>query len=328
MSLRLARRALQEGAQLVDAWAYRGLLSPLLTKRFADSFRDAVRRTGEPPYFVVAVPGILHFLAPCLRLAKRHVSPVLVLNGLPRWEEQVLAEDFPAVPRVRLPVPTGFGLLAHGLVVELILRFTDGEVRLHDPDLYVFDPSVYRELSLGDREVAVGAFGVRNERTGVTFPTTHLLALRALELREILRRRRIGAGRYRRTPRRVAADLSRLGFGNHNFPKSYLPYYDVLHLSLAVAVAEGWTLRSLDAGDTRALHIGGVSYLTKNYHLDYLNHRFLALPTSARFAEAYRPMLRGQGVEEARGRFQGPGAEANLRRIDAALERLTTEIAR
>jgi hypothetical protein len=217
-------------------------------------------------------------------------------------------------------------MLEHGLVLELALRFLKGDVRLHDPDLYVFDPRVYEELRLREGEVAAGAFGVRNEKAQLTFPTTHLVAIRGARLRELMERHRIGPRRYRGTPPPLRGALARLGLGDHNFPKAYLRYYDVLHLLLAVAVCEGSSLRSLDAGDERVFHLVGVSYLTDNYHLDYLHHRFLALPTATSFAERYRAMLRAPSLDEARARFQGPSAEVHLRRMDASLDRLTAAL--
>lgn len=323
----LPRQFLREAGALADRGLYRRALLPLWAREYSQRFHRAVEQSGPDPFLIVAVPDILHFLVPCIRLATRHVPVVLVINGMRPWEEQVLADTFPAVPRIRLATPRR-AMLEHGLVLELALRFMKGDLRLHDPDLYVFDPRVYEELRLREGEVAAGAFGVRNEKARITFPTTHLVALRGAVLRELMKRHRIGPRRYRGTPPRLAGELARLGLGDDNFPKAYLAYYDVLHLLLAVAASEGSILRSLDAVDERVFHLVGVSYLTDNYHLDYLHHRFLALPTAKPFAERYLVMLRGQSLEAARARFRGPNAEAHLRRIDASLDRLTAELER
>jgi hypothetical protein len=266
---------------------------------------------------------------PCLHLATRHVPIVLLFNGTRTWERRLLRERFPSIPSLDLrALPKS--IMSHGLVLEILLRVVDRDFGIHDPDLYVFDPDLYRALEPRTGELAVGAFGVTNPRTARVFPTTHLLALCVDATRRIMERHRIGPNTYRRTPHRLSVALQSVGLGDHNFPKPYLKRYDVLHLLFAMAIHEGYALRALGGIDDvdGVLHIGGVSYLGDNYHLDYLHMRFLRLPMCADLVAPYSDgLVGGRSFEGTRQRFHAAGAGAQLDRIDALLDRLEAELA-
>jgi len=294
-------------------------------KRYATAVREALGRDGATPYVVVAVPQILHYLIPTLALATRHAPVVLVLNGVRPWEVEILCRRFPGLPTITLS-PVGRSMLPHGLVLDILLRHAERDFVLLDPDLFIFDPSLLAGLERGQGEIAVGAYGFTNRAAGLTFPTTHLLALDVAAVRGLMKRHRIRPLIYAKTPRHLVRPLGTLGLGDHNFVKEYLRVYDPMNLILAMAVHDGYRMRVLNADDTDLFHVGGVSYLERNARLDYFHLRLLALPFAASFAERYRSSLTGAtSVEQARA---GVEPAAVLQSIDRTVEALAQAVGR
>ena len=151
---KLPRRVLGKLTLSIYHRVYRWLFLPVMKGQYQASLHDALDRASALPFVVIAVPGTLHYLVPCLTLAARHVPLVLVTNGLARWEERYLRERFPSIPVVHLHTLPGT-MLRHGLVIDLIVKLADRDLALHDPDLYVFDPEVYAALAPAGPELAV-----------------------------------------------------------------------------------------------------------------------------------------------------------------------------
>jgi hypothetical protein len=276
---------------------------------------------------LVAVPDVLHYAIPCLVLATRRVPVILVHNGTRPWETALLRERFPDLPVVQLR-PAWRSILPHGAVLDVLLRHADREFALLDPDLFAFDTAVFDRLALGPGEVAAGAFGFTNRRAGLTFPTTHLLRLDPLALREVMARHRIGAAIYRRTPAPLVAPLRSIGIGDHNFVKDYLAYYDPLNLLLAMAVHDGHRLRVSGVEEREAVHVGGVSYSDRGGYLDHFNARLLELPFARPFAVRYRASLGGPATAaDSRQRLVERGSTAVAEWIDRTVDRLAAAVA-
>jgi hypothetical protein len=297
-------------------------------RTYAARVGDALGRDSSTPYVVVVVPRILHYLIPCLALAEKHVSVVLVINGACPWETEILARQFPRLPRMALS-PVKGSLLPHGLVLDILLRHADRDFVLLDPDLFVFNPSVLAQLERAEREIAVGAFGFTNRAAALTFPTTHLLALDVPAVQGLMARHRIRPVVYGRTPRRLVEPLGTLGIGDHNFVKEYLRVYDPMNLILAMAVYDGFRMRVLNVDDADVFHVGGVSYLERNARLDYFNLKLLALPFARSFADRYRSSLTGPlTMNEARARVQPASVLESIDRTIDQLARVVAERAR
>ena len=314
----LPRKIARKGALALPQAANR-LLLPLHDSTYRARAAAAFGRTGADPLVLVAVPHILHYVIPCLTLATPHVGVVLVLNGLARWEEEILDRRFPELPRIRLePLPRS--MLAHGSVLDLLLRHAERRFTLLDPDLFVFDPAVFAELELRPGEIAVGAYGFTNRKTGLRFPTTHLLALDVPSLQSLMARHRVGPAIYRRTPPHLVARLGTLGLGDHNFVRDHLPHYDPLNLLLALAVYEGFRFRILDRAERDVFHVGGVSYLERNAVLDRIDARLLAAPYARDFADRYR---RRRPTRDETHASRPAALDGSLcERIDRAVDRL------
>ena len=319
---RRAARAVWDGASA--AW----LAMPWIRRSCHDRIRRAFAATGSNrPFVVIAVPDTLHVLLPCLELAGRVERIVLISNGLKGWELDLLRRRFPGTPIARLPSIPG-AMIAHGRVVSVLLEAADRDFTLHDPDLYVFRTAVYDELAPGPAEIAVGAYGVTNRRARITFPTTHLVSIRTEALRDLATRFGVGPEVYRRTPAHVAEALRKLDIGDHNLPKDYLPYYDLLNLLWMLALHEGKSLRVLGVTPEDALHIGGVSYDRDNRRLRYVHAAFLALPGSEELEPKYRRRLLGpdtlDGLAES---LRADGSHAYLAELGAGMEKLRERLA-
>ena len=142
-----------------------------------------------------------------------------------------------------------------------------------------------------------------------------------------MERHGINALIHRRTPAHLVEPLQSIGVGDDNFLKDYLPYYDPFNLLLAMALVEGHKVRVLRRDEDDVFHVGGVSYLEENIHLDYFNLRFLALPFASEFADRYRRHLVGSlSLPEARARFVAQGRAEVLERLDRRLDRLATAV--
>ncbi len=295
-------------------------------KRYGARLDGALTKSAADPYVLVLVPRILHYVIPCLTLARRRVPVVVVCNGARRWEVEALEQWFPDTPMVELR-PVRGSMLPHGVVLDLLLRHATRNFALLDPDLLVFDPGVFDELKLRDGEVACGAFGFNNPEAALTFPTTHLLALDVPVIQELMATYHIRPVIYTRTPQHLVEPLGSLGLGDHNFPKDYLSYYDPLNLILAMAAYDGLQQRILNRDEAAVYHVGGVSYLEQNVTLDYFNAKLLDQPFARSFRDRYRKSLFGaRDPASARERAARGGAEKLLEGIDRTIERVAQEM--
>jgi hypothetical protein len=303
-------------------------VTPRRAPAWGAELRQALARAGAGAHVLVAVPGLLQFAIPCLALATRRVGVIVVHNGTRPWEADLLRERFPALPVVHLR-PAWRSILPHGVVLDVLLRHADRELALLDPDLFAFEPTVFDRLALAPGEIAAGAFGFTNRRSGLTFPTTHLLRLDPLALQALMERHRVGATIYRRTPPALVPPLRSIGIGDHNFVKDYLAYYDPLNLLLAIAVHDGHRLRVAGVEEHEAVHVGGVSYADRGGHLDHFNARLLELPFARPFAARYRASLGVPASAAAsRARLVEHGATAIAEWIDRTVDRLAAALGR
>jgi hypothetical protein len=281
-------------------------------------------RVRGRPFFLIALPGSLHTVLPCIALAGRRVPVVVIGNGLRAWEAELVRQ---AGARY-LALPTVAGAVApHGLVLRILLDGVDRPFALHDPDLFVFRPRLYDDLEPRDGEAATGVYGFTNASASLTFPTTHLLAVDAAAVRAVCRKHAVTPEVYRRTPARLREPLASVGIGEHNFPKTHLKFYDVFTLVWTLVLCEGGRIRVLTSpADPDVLHIGGMSYDRDNPRLRYVHARFLALPIAEPVRERYWPALVGKGttLEQLERGLAGAPWARDLRAVDAGMDRLAS----
>lgn len=243
----------------VGRWIGRVALAPATARRFAGF---ATRHVVEGTFVVIAVPRSLGLLEPCLKLVRKHVPLVLVVNGLPAREEEALAGLLPEAPRFRLSTPPG-SWWEHGAVLDLLTGGVERPFGLLDHDCYVMEPAIFARLELGESDLLaapdVPGFWRLNEASGLRFPRTHFLYLNAPRLREVRRRHGISCRKATRTPARLREPLAALGLGVHNFPPSPMRFWDTLQLVMAAGLADGLAWRFLAVPEGSLLHFGAAT---------------------------------------------------------------------
>jgi hypothetical protein len=278
-------------------------------------------------FYVIVMPGTLHFLLPCLALLPADLRVSLLANGARAFELRQLAASFPALPIARLASMPGTSL-THGDVITLLLNSNTGNFGLLDHDCYIFDRAVFTELAPGPKQCLTAVFGGVSEKTGLTYPETFFLYLNTPVLREIMSRYAVDARIYRAAPARVRPIIERVGLGQGVFYKDYLTFFDTLHLLLGLAVAGGFGLRFLQHVDQRAIaHVGGTSWKTaetKELIDCYIDWRFLEIARDEqlrrRYARRLRPFRSADAVRAAIP--MTPEAFARLAAVDGVVDRL------
>ncbi len=316
------RRALRMTTDL----GYRAYFATRATRGWSERLQSVTAADARRPYFLIAVPDTLHTVLPCIALARDSVNLVVIGNGLRRWEAEMVRRIAPTI--LELPAIRGT-MIPHGIVLKILVDSVDFDFGLHDPDLFVFRPPLYAELEPRDGEMAVGAYGVTNGKTLLTFPTTHLLALDGRLLHRLCRKYSITPEVYSRTPSRLKTALSQIGIGDHNYPKDYLRFYDAFTLIWAMALSEGNRFRVLATPKSDdILHIGGISYDRTNLRLKYVHARFLTLPISRALSEDYWPRLVGKDmtIGQLANKLARAGGETWIQAIDASAERVASAL--
>ena len=291
------------------------------------AFQDRLPASDLPRLMVIVMPHTLHFLLPCLALLHGRAQVVLLANGAKAWERRLLGQRLPGLPMFVLPVVPASSV-PHGELLSLLLTHHRGDFGIVDHDTYVFDPALLRRLPPAEGECMVGVFAQVSQRTGLQYPLTHLLYFNVQALRPLMQRWRIDAREYRNAPPQVAAPFARLGLGPSSYLKDYHAFFDTLHVLLAVALAEGLTLRfEAPNEDAPVMHVGGTSigsHHTKNLFALYIHLRFLELLddplVSARYAFLARP-LRHSSAALQRGDTDDP-AWRTLPDVQSMMQRL------
>lgn len=242
-------------------WLGRTLLAPRGARRLRAQLA-ATPGQGEDAFFVIAPGGCWELLRPCLQLLRERAPAWVVGNGFARDEAALLAQAFPEIPVVELPVLPRT-LWSHGSVLNLLVSEVVAPFGIVDPDCYVFAEALLVGLACRERELTLAVdlpgFFTWNERAKLRLPRTHWLFLNAPLLRRLMRDHRVDCEKSTRTPEHVASLLAPLGLGDHNFPPPHLPFYDTLQLLLAVGLADGCAVRYLAAREEDIVHFGGAT---------------------------------------------------------------------
>lgn len=283
-------------------------------------------------FYVIVMPGMLHFLLPSLALLPPGLRVRLIANGAAGWERRTVARHFPHYPMCRLR-----GLprtsLTHGDVITLLLETNSGNFGLLDHDCYVFDPAVFDDLAPGPGQCLTAVYGGVAARTGLPYPETYLLFLDATVLRDIARRYHVEARTYRAVPEHLRSVVERVGLGHGVYVKDHATFFDTLHLMLILAIAEGYESRFLQwVDDSSIAHLGGTSWKTpqtKERVECYVDWRFLELAhddvVRRRYARRFRPFRSAAQLRAAMP--MAPDVYARVLWLDGIVERLTRALA-
>ena len=278
-------------------------------------------------FYVIAMPGTLHFLLPCLAQLPPQLEVMLLGNGAKRWERRLIARRFPALPFCTLARLPGTSV-THGDVITLLLETNDANFGLIDHDCYVFDRRIFESLAPGSDDCLTAVFGGISAKSGLAYPETWLLFLNVAVLRTLMNRYHVDARVYRKVPAALRDTVSRLGIDGTVFIKDHANFFDTLHLLIALAIAEGHPCRFLQGFDARAIaHIGGTSWRTtetKELINCYADWRFLDLANDAALHRRYRSRTRPfRSAADVRSSIPlTPESFARLAWIDALVDRL------
>ena len=116
-------------------------------------------------FYVIVMPGTLHFLLPCLALLPDGLRVVLLGNGAAAWERRLVAQRYPAFRHCALATLPATSL-AHGDVITLLLEVSTADFGLLDHDCYVFDPRIFAALAPGPNDCMTAIYGGVSAKTG------------------------------------------------------------------------------------------------------------------------------------------------------------------
>jgi len=278
-------------------------------------------------FYVIVMPGTLHFLLPCLALLPAHLTVLLLGNGATRWERRLIARRFPALrfrSLARLPGTS----ITHGDMITLLLQTNGANFGLIDHDCYVFDRRIFESLAPGPADCLTAVFGGISAKSCLAYPETSFLFLNAPVLRAVMNRYHVDARIYRKLPAALRDTVRRIGIDGAVFIKDYANFFDTLHLLLALAIADGHSCRFLQGFDARAIaHIGGTSWRTtetKELINCYVDWRFLDLADDEGLHRRYRSRTRPfRSAADVRASIPlTPESFARLAWVDALVGRL------
>ena len=284
-------------------------------------------------FYVIVMPGTLHFLLPCLALLPRDLRVALIGNGEAAWERRLVQQRHPELPfcsLARLPATS----VTHGDVITLLLRESAGNFGLVDHDCFVFDPRIFASLEPGPRDCLTAIYGGVSALTGLPYPETYLLFLNAAVLKALMARYHVDARIYRRAPPSLTGTLERVGLRDGVFVKDHANFFDTLHLLLVAAIADGSACRFVQGfGKDAIAHVGGTSWKaseTKELIDCYADWRFLDFIDDDDVRRRYRYRTRPfQSAADVRAAIpMTPEAFATVAWIDTLVDRLAASPAR
>ena len=328
----LPRMTLLRAYRLFARRANRGGLFATVNRRRLRRLHAAWPATGGH-FYVIVMPGTLHFLLPCLALLPRDLRIALIGNGEAEWERRLVQQRHPELPfcsLARLPATS----VTHGDVITLLLLESAGDFGLIDHDCFVFDSRIFGALEPGSRDCLTAIYGGVSGKTGLPYPETYLMFLNVAVLKDLMARYHVDARIYRDVPETLQEIVATVGLGGGVYIKDNRTFFDTLHLLLALAYADGFACRFVQGFDKEAIaHVGGTSWKaseTKELIDCYVDWRFLDFVDDDELHRHYRYRTRPfHSAAEVRATIpMTPEAFATVAWIDALIGRLAASPAR
>lgn len=261
-------------------------------KKIKRSLRQLTKDDGIY-FYVIVVPQVLHFLIPAVRLVQQHVKVIFILNGISAVEENLLKKAFPDIKTIRLwTFPKSSW--PHGLLLSLLLRNSTRNFGILDHDFFLFDPSVFSQLTFKKNEFAICVTMTHNSVTRKEFPGTHFLYLQVTLLREIMERYDVSAKLYKKIPVNVKPLIEKMGLSLDNPPKEYQSFFDSFLMLSALAMHDGFKIRQIDILAEDWAHLGGTSIglqITKNPVHHFVSSRFIELFSNTEISNEYHKKI-------------------------------------
>ena len=278
-------------------------------------------------FYMIVMPGALHFLIPCLKLIPTDLKVFLVFNGAIKWEKEYLLNEFPQFDGVSLlTLPNSS--ISHGNAINVFFNGNTQNFGILDHDLYIFDKEIFKRLHFKDNQCMLAVFQGESQSTNFVYPHTYFLYFNTSLLKQIMDRYKVDARTYRKIPPTMTDKLASIGIRQGVFLKEYHNFFDTLHLMLALCFAEGLEVGYLEVDDKNGIyHVGGTSmgtHITKDLSRSYIALRFLEHIDSTILNKKYAHLFSKQG-DASQIRLMIPKTEENshlLFVLDQIMEKL------
>ncbi len=258
-------------------------------RRAIQIFHEQQPQLSGGHYYLIVMPNALHLLLPCIELLQG-LNLAFIINGAGRLDAGFLLQKYPHILQFRLTLLPGSSL-RHGEVIDLLFSANPRDFGIIDHDLFIFRSQALQDIQLDDRTALAYLYSHINPKTGLIFPTTHLMFFNTPLLKSLMNSYGLSALRSYKIPARVETQITSLGVGYDNLPKGWVDFYDTLHLVIAMAHYEGYRFQKIDLANHEAVHIGQTTYGLKGLAYLWLYARLLELPCNREIKSRYWPKL-------------------------------------
>ena len=182
----------------------------------------------QKPFFVIGMPGSLHFVDLCLRFIPNHHEIIFVANGLSSWEEDWAKKNLQLSGFIRIHRP-----LQHGLVLDFLLRNFKSPFGILDYDCFVINPELFSSISKIDSNSMLNAvYCYKNQILDFEIAETFLLFLNPEVILQIQDDYRVNSRQidYSDLSNKVKRKLLEIGIDKNHLPEEYKPYFDTMRL--------------------------------------------------------------------------------------------------
>ena len=252
---RFIEKLFSNAIALLNKHFYNKYINIKRLSRFHNQFKSKMNKQ----FYIIGMPGKIHFLDPCIELVHNDINLFIVLNGVKKNEKKIIQDKYPDVPVFELKTFAASSM-PHGEVINLLLYANEDNFGLIDHDLYIFNKEIFNQLEFVDNEYIAGSFELHNRKACITFPATFFLFINTKIVKRIMCKYKIGAQIYSKIPSNLAPILKKMNLGYDNFLKDYLNYFDPFNLIFAMATHEGYKAKILKTNQKDMIHLGG--YMT------------------------------------------------------------------
>ncbi len=233
-------------------------------------FHKKFKQKMDKHFYIIGMPGKIHFLEPCIELIHNRINLFVILNGVKKNEKKIITDKYPDIPLFELKRFFGSSI-PHGDVINLLLQANESNFGLIDHDLYIFNKEIFNQLDFESDEYIAGPFELYNRKADISFPATFFLFINTKIVKKIMNKYKIGAQIYSKIPSRLLPILKKMNLGYDNFLKDYLNYFDPFNMIFAMAEYEGFKAKILKINKNDIVHLGG------NTTRELINHPEKAL---------------------------------------------------
>jgi hypothetical protein len=216
---------------------------------------------------VIVIPGLEHLSVPCVRLLSPFYKVIIVANGQNKESIAWLHGLLPNIQTFRIYTSIqGKYVMSHGDALDLLAR-APYDIVFVDPDCYIFEPALLREMFFQlNSNAVVSLFADHREILGFKVPDTFCFGVQSRSF-SVLRKLfaiRIGVT-YQLAPRLLVAAFKRWG-DPVPFPHPEKLYYDTIHAFAIASYISGMGICIVQPSEGDAYHVCGTSYASKHLH--------------------------------------------------------------